>query len=88
MTKEFKDNTVEISTKVKKIIKNKFHLYRRLVHAFPKIQSNVLYDKWDEMKKKIEESKEEIAIKIDNSKKEIIDKIEASKQNFKKINKE
>ena len=85
MTREFKDNTVEISSRVKKIIKNKFHLYRRLVRAFPKIESNVLYDKWDEMKKRIEESKEEIVTKIDNSKKEIKDKIESSKNSFKKV---
>jgi len=84
MTREFRDNTVEISTKVKKIIRKKLYLYRRLARAFPKIQNNVLYDKWDEMKKKIEESKEEIAIKIDNSKREIRNKIDSSKQSFKK----
>ena len=84
MTKEFKDNTVEISTKVKKIIRKKLFLYRRLARAFPKIQNNVLYDKWDEMKKRIEESKEEIAIKIDNSKREIRNKIDSSKHSFKK----
>ena len=84
MTREFRDNTVEISTKVKKIIRKKLYLYRRLAHAFPKIQNNVLYDKWDEMKKKIEESKEEIATKIDNSKREIRNKIDSSKQSFKK----
>ena len=72
------------STKVKKIIRKKLYLYRRLAHAFPKIQNNVLYDKWDEMKKKIEESKEEIATKIDNSKREIRNKIDSSKQSFKK----
>ena len=88
MTKEFKDNTVEISTKVKKIIRKKLFLYRRLARAFPKIQRNVLYDKWDEMKKRLGESKEEIAQKIDNSKKEIRNKIDSSKQNFKKVNKE
>ena len=84
MTKEFKDNTIEISTKVKKIIRKKLFLYRRLACAFPKIQNNILYDKWDEMKKKIEESKEEIALKIDNSKREIRNRIDSSKQNFKK----
>ena len=88
MTKEFKDNTIEISTKVKKIIRKKLFLYRRLARAFPKIQRNVLYDKWDEMKKRLGESKEEIAQKIDNSKKEIRNKIDSSKQNFKKVNKE
>ena len=88
MTKEFKDNTVEISANVKKVIKNKFNLYKRLVKAFPKIENNVLYDKWDEIKKRIDESREEIAIKIDNSKREIKDKIDASKKNFKKIKRE
>lgn len=79
MTREFKDSTVEISARVKKIIKKKYRLYRRLVHAFPRIKNNVLYDKWDAMKKKIEESKEEIAIKIDNSKEEIKNRIDNSK---------
>ena len=37
------------------------------------------------MKKRIEESKEEIVTKIDNSKKEIKDKIESSKNSFKKV---
>ena len=40
------------------------------------------------MKKKIEESKEEIALKIDNSKREIRNRIDSSKQNFKKTKKE
>ena len=39
---------------------------------------------FEEMKKKIEESKEEIALKIDNSKREIRNRIDSSKQNFKK----
>ena len=79
MSKEFKDNTIEISDKVKKIIRKKYRLYRRLVHAFPRIKENVLYNRWDEMKKRIEESKQEIAIKIDNSKEEIKNKIDNSK---------
>lgn len=96
MSKEFKDNTIEISEKVKKIIKRKYILYRRLVRAFPRIKENVLYSKWDEIKKKIEESKEEVFTKIDNSKEEIrarIDSskaeivgiIDTSKQNFQKL---
>ena len=79
MSKEFKDNTDEISNKVKRIIRRKMVLYRRLVRAFPRIRDNVLYDKWDAMKKKIEESKEEIANKIDNSKAEIKNRIDLSK---------
>ena len=74
-------------------------LYRRLVRAFPRIKENVLYSKWDEMKKRIEESKEEFAIKIDNSKEEFRNKINSSKadirgrldtsrQNFKKLHRQ
>ena len=85
MSREFKDNTIEISDKVKKIIRKKYRLYRRLVHAFPKIKENVLYSKWDEMKKKIEESKEELRNKIDNSKEEIRNKIDTSKAEIKGI---
>ena len=79
MSKEFKDNTDEISNKVKRIIRKKMVLYRRLVRAFPRIKENVFYSKWDEMKKRIEESKEEFNIKIDNSKAEIKNRIESSK---------
>lgn len=83
MKREFKDNTVEISDKVRKIIRKKYRLYRRLVHAFPKIKENVLYSKWDEMKKRIEESKEEIVAKIDSSKEEIKNRIDSSKAEIK-----
>lgn len=79
MSKEFKDNTDEISNKVKRIIRKKMVLYRRIVRAFPRIKENVFYSKWDEMKKRIEESKEEFAIKIDNSKAEIKNRIDLSK---------
>ena len=85
MTKEFKDNTDEISNKVKKIIRKKMVLYKRLVHSFPRLKENVFYNKWDEIKKKIEESKEEIAIKIDNSKEEIKNKIDSSKEEIRGI---
>jgi len=85
MSREFKDNTVEISEKVKKIIKKKYRLYRRLVNAFPRIKENVLYEKWEEMKQRVEESKEEIRNKIDNSKAEIRMKIDTSKQKFKRL---
>ncbi len=85
ISKEFKDNTNEISDKVKKIVRKKMALYRRLVRAFPRIKENVLYERWEDIKKKIEESKEEIRIKIDNSKAEIREKIDDSKENFEKL---
>ena len=77
MSKEFKDNTIEISEKVKaRIESGKFKLYKRLVKAFPGIRNGVGYDKIKEFKKKIEESKKEIKEKIDNSKREIKEKID------------
>lgn len=82
MSREFKDNTVEISEKVKNIIRQKSGLYRRLLQAFPRVKENVLYSKWDEIKKRIEESKEEIREKLDSSREELINKIEISKQKF------
>ena len=69
MTKELKDNTAEISDKVKKIILNKLGPYKRLVNAFPRVKENVKFSKWDSIKKKIEESTRGIKEKIDNSKK-------------------
>lgn len=83
MSKEFKDNTNEISDKVKNIIKNKMHPYRRLVNAFPRIKENVLYERWEEIKQRVEESKEEIRKRIDNSKAELMEKVEISRQKFK-----
>ncbi|MCI8272910.1 MAG: putative ABC transporter permease [Clostridia bacterium] len=85
MSKEFKDNTIEISDKVRRIIKRKYVLYRRVVRAFPRIKENVLYDRWEDIKKKIEESKEEIMLKIDTSKEEIRSKIDTSKEEIRGI---
>jgi len=43
---EIKDDTIEISEKIRKIIENKSTLYRRLVEAFPNIRDRVRYNKW------------------------------------------
>lgn len=43
---EVKDNTKEISEKVKNIIYQKSVLYRRLVNAFPNIKEKVDFKKW------------------------------------------
>ena len=66
LKKELNDNTIEISEKVKKIILRKLKLHRRLVLAFPKIEDAVMFDKWEELKKKIDNSKKEIKTKIKN----------------------
>ena len=85
MSREFKDNTVEISEKVRNIIKTKYRFYRRIVNAFPRIKENVFYEKWEEMKQRMEESKEEIRNKIDNSKNEIKNRIKYSKNEIRGI---
>ena len=82
MSTELKDNTVEISEKVRKIISKKMRPYRRLVDAFPGIKENVLYEKWEEIKQKIEESKEEIREKLKSSREELRKKIDISKQKY------
>lgn len=46
VSNEIKDNTIEISEKVRKIIHNKSRVYRRLVEAFPDIKERVEYRKW------------------------------------------
>ena len=83
MSKEFKDNTNEISDKVKKIVRKKMVLYRRLVRSFPRIKENVLYEKWEEIKQRVEESKEEMRMKINSSREELRTKVEISKEKFK-----
>ena len=83
MSKEFKDNTIEISEKVKKIITKKSHLHRRLINAFPNIKDNLHFYNWEEIKNKIETSKEEFRAKIDSSKEEFKAKIDNSKKELK-----
>ena len=46
VSKEVKDNTIEISEKVRKIIHNKSIFHRRLVDAFPNIKDKVEFKKW------------------------------------------
>lgn len=85
ISRELKDNTIEISEKVKKRIKSwKIGLYRRFVRAFPRIKDYVRYNRWEEIKKKIEESKEGIKEKIVESTSEIKEKIQQIKPNQKK----
>lgn len=57
---EIKDNTVEISEKVKKIVSDNSIVYTRLINAFPNIKDIIDFKKWTQ---KIQE-------KIDSVKKE------------------
>ena len=46
VSNEIKDNTIEISEKVRAIIHSKSRFHRRLVEAFPNIKEKVEYRKW------------------------------------------
>ena len=59
ISNEIKDDTIEISEKVKNIIHNKSRLYRRLVNAFPNIKEKVQFKKWT-LKEKLEDIKRQI----------------------------
>lgn len=59
VSNEIKDDTIEISEKVKKIIHSKSRLYRRLVNAFPNIKEKVAFKKWT-LKEKLEDIKRQI----------------------------
>ena len=58
-----KDNTEEISTKVKELLENKL-LNRRISKAFPNFKENII-NEFKELKEKIEEKIDEIEEKID-----------------------
>ena len=53
VSNEIKDNTIEISEKVRHIIHSKSIFHRRLVNAFPNIKEKVDFRKWT-LKEKIE----------------------------------
>lgn len=59
VSNEIKDNTIEISEKVRNIIYSKSTFHRRLVNAFPKIKDKVEFKNWT-IKGKIEELKNSI----------------------------
>ena len=58
VSNEIKDNTIEISEKVRNIIHSKSILHRRLVNAFPNIKERVEFKKWT-IKEKLEELRNE-----------------------------
>lgn len=53
VSNEIKDNTIEISEKVRKIIHSKSFLHRRLVNAFPNIKEKVGLKQWTIKKQKL-----------------------------------
>lgn len=54
---ELKDNTIEISKKVREILINNISSYKRVLEAFPKIKEDVMFDKWEKVKEKVTKSK-------------------------------
>lgn len=76
-----KDNTEEISKKVKEFLRSKSFLNRRLTNAFPDFKST-----WKEQKEKIKQKtkqvKEEIANKANEIKEEIAEKASEVREEF------
>ena len=72
------DNTEEITKKVKEILTGKSALHRRLVNAYPKIQSIrvKIKEKQEEIKRQVTEQTNEIRENIKKQKDEIKGKIE------------
>ena len=79
-TKEFGkslDNTEEITNKVKEALLNKSGLYRRLLEAYPKVQSIKvkIKEKKEEIKRQVVEQTDEFKENMNKQKQEIIDKV-------------
>lgn len=79
------DNTEEITKKVKETLIEKSSLYRRLLNAYPKIQSIKvkIKEKQDELKRQVEEQKNEIKANVMKQKEDIKEKIDNMKEDKK-----
>lgn len=87
-TKEFGkhlDNTEEITKKVKEALIGKSALYRRLLNAYPKIQSIKIkiQEKQEEIKKQVQEQKNDIKENVKKQKEQIKEKIDNIKEDKK-----
>lgn len=72
------DNTEEIANKVKEAIEGKSKLYRRLINAYPTIQSikTIVKEKQKEIKEQIKSQTNEIKENVKRQTEEIIDKLD------------
>lgn len=79
------DNTEEITNKVKEILIGKSALHRRLLTAYPKIQSIKIKmkEKKEELKRQVEEQKNQIKENVRKQKAEIKEKMENIKEDKK-----
>lgn len=71
------DNTEEITSKVKEALLNKSGLYRRLLEAYPKVQSIKvkIKEKKEEIKRQVAEQTDEFKENVNKQKQEIIEKV-------------
>lgn len=76
-----KDNTEEISQKVKEFLKNKSILNRRLVNAFPKLTAT-LKEHSEKIKQKTAEMKEELTNKANEMKEDFTERANVVKEEF------
>lgn len=76
-----KDNTEEISQKVKEFLKNKSILNRRLVNAFPKLTAT-LKEHSEKIKQKTAEMKEELTNKANEMKEDFTERAYVVKEEF------
>lgn len=76
-----KDNTEEISQKVKEFLKNKSILNRRLVNAFPKLTAT-LKEHSKKIKQKTAEMKEELTNKANEMKEDFTERANVVKEEF------
>ena len=76
-----KDNTEEISQKVKEFLKNKSILNRRLVNAFPKLTAT-LKEHSGKIKQKTAEMKEELTNKANEMKEDFTERANVVKEEF------
>ena len=76
------DNTEEITKKVKEVLQSKSALHRRLLNAYPSLETVKIKikAKKEKIKEKVEEQKEELASKVEEQKEELENKIENQKK--------
>lgn len=79
-----KDNTEEISQKVKEFLKDKSILNRRLVNAFPKLTA-ILKEKSEIIRQKTNEMKEDIATKANEMKEDFNGYVNDAKEKAGKV---
>lgn len=79
-----KDNTEEISQKVKEFLRGKSILNRRLVNAFPKLTA-ILKEQSEKIKKKTKEVKEDISNRANEMKEDFNGYVNGAKEKAEKV---